>query len=90
MPTLKQLSYLVALSQEQHFRHAAERVNITQPTLSSQIQELEKRLNAPLVERGSTQVTLTPLGREVSLRAGRILSDVQDIVDLAGEPHLTR
>lgn len=83
MPTLKQLSYLVALSQELHFRRAAERMNVTQPTLSSQIQELEKRLNAPLVERGSSQVALTPLGREISERAGRILSDVQDITDLA-------
>ncbi len=83
MPTLRQLTYLVALSQELHFRRAAERVNVTQPTLSVQIQELEKRLKAPLVERSSTRVMLTPLGREVTDRARRILSDVQDIVDLA-------
>ena len=83
MTTLKQLSYLVALSQELHFRRAAERMNVTQPTLSSQIQELEKRLNAPLVERGSSQVTLTPLGREIAKRAHYVLSDVQDIEDLA-------
>ncbi len=76
MPTLRQLTYLVALSQELHFRRAAERVNVTQPTLSVQIQELEKRLKAPLVERSSTRVMLTPLGREVTDRARRILSDV--------------
>lgn len=83
MPTLRQLEYLAALSRELHFRRAAERVNVTQPTLSTQIQELERRLKAPLVERGGTRVTLTPLGREVADRARRVLSDVQDIVDLA-------
>ncbi|MGI9464705.1 MAG: LysR substrate-binding domain-containing protein [Aestuariivirgaceae bacterium] len=83
MPKLRQFEYLVALSRELHFRRAAERVNVTQPTLSSQIQELERKLNAPLVERGPTSVMLTPLGRESAGRARRILSDVQDIVDLA-------
>lgn len=83
MPTLRQLKYLVALSRELHFRRAAEQVNVTQPTLSTQIQELERRLNAPLVERGGTKVMLTPLGREIAERARHVLSDVQDIVDLA-------
>jgi LysR family hydrogen peroxide-inducible transcriptional activator len=83
MPKLRQLEYLVALSQELHFRRAAERVNVTQPTLSTQIQELEKTLKASLVERSASIVTLTPLGRQVVERAKRVLSDVQDIVDLA-------
>lgn len=83
MPKLRQLEYLVALSQELHFRRAAERVNVTQPTLSSQIQELERILKAPLVERSASNVALTPLGRHVVERAKRVLSDVQDIIDLA-------
>ena len=83
MTTLRQLNYLVALSQELHFRRAAERMNVTQPTLSAQIQELERRLNAPLVERGTNRVMLTPLGREIADRARRVIADVQDIVDLA-------
>lgn len=83
MTTLRQLNYLVALSQELHFRRAAERMNVTQPTLSAQIQELERRLKAPLVERGVGRVMLTPLGREIADRARRVIADVQDIVDLA-------
>ena len=83
MATLRQLRYLVALSEELHFRRAAERVHVTQPTLSTQIQELEKRLKAPLVERGATKVMLTPLGREIATRARYVLAEVQDIVDLA-------
>lgn len=83
MPTLRQLEYLVALSSELHFRRAAEQMNVTQPTLSTQIQELEKRLKAPLVERGGTGVVLTPLGREIADRARHVLSQVKDITDLA-------
>lgn len=83
MPTLRQFKYLVALSEELHFRRAAERVHVTQPTLSAQIQELERQLKAPLVERGAAQVMLTPLGREIAERARRVLADVQDIQDLA-------
>jgi len=83
MPTLRQLKHLVALSQELHFRRAAERMNVTQPTLSTQIQQLERQLQAPLVERGSTTVMMTPLGRQIAERAKAVLSDVQDIVDLA-------
>lgn len=83
MPTLRQFKYLVALSEELHFRRAAERVHVTQPTLSAQIQELERQLKAPLVERGASQVMLTPLGREVTERARRVLAEVQDIEDLA-------
>ncbi len=87
MITLRQLEYLVVLSQELHFRRAAARVNVTQPTLSAQIQELEKRLDAPLVERGGGKVVLTPLGRDLAERAKRILADVRDLTNLAAASH---
>ena len=83
MPSIRQLEYLVALSQELHFRRAAEKVHVTQPTLSAQLQQLEKRLKASLIERGSSGVMLTPLGREVAARASVVLAQVQDIRDLA-------
>lgn len=83
MPTLKQLRYLVALAQSLHFRRAAEQCHVTQPTLSNQIQELEKSLGVQLVERSRRhQVVLTPIGREIVERARVVLRDVQDIVDL--------
>ena len=79
MPTLRQFSYLVALEEELHFRRAAEKVHVTQPTLSAQLQQLEKRLGAGLIERGGSQVMLTPLGREVAARARLILREVEEI-----------
>ncbi|MBE7638234.1 LysR family transcriptional regulator [Sneathiella sp. P13V-1] len=88
MPTLRQLSYLVALSKELHFHRAAELMNVTQPTLSIQIKELEKQLKASLVERSQHNVMLTPLGREIAERARGILKEVEEIKSLsAGSQH---
>jgi len=90
MPTLQQFRYLVALADTAHFGRAAERCHISQPTLSGQLKELERRLAAPLVERDRrARVVLTPMGREVVARARRVLRDVEDIKDLArrGGPH---
>ncbi|MEO1093076.1 MAG: LysR substrate-binding domain-containing protein [Pseudomonadota bacterium] len=84
MPTLQQLRYLVAVADTAHFRRAAERCHVSQPTLSGQLKELEARLQGQLVERDRrARVVLTPLGREVVGRARRALREVEDIRDLA-------
>lgn len=83
MPNLRQLEYLVALSETLHFRRAAERANTTQPTLSEQLKALETRLGAQLVERSKTRVMLTPLGEQVVEIARRMLADASEIRTLA-------
>lgn len=83
MPTLQQLRYLVAVAETLHFRKAAEMTNVTQPTLSGQLRELEARLGVQLVERGRTGVVLTQTGAEIATRARTVLRDVQEIVELA-------
>ena len=81
MTTLKQFRYLVALAQTRHFRRAAEQCQVTQPTLSNQIQELEKGLGVQLVERDRrNRVVLTPVGEEIVTRVRVVLRDVQDII----------
>lgn len=82
-PSLRQLEYLVALADALHFRKAAERVHVSQPTLSGQIKELEQRLGAPLVERDRHSTRLTPLGKATADRARGILSEVENLSDLA-------
>lgn len=84
MPTLQQFRYLVALADTLHFRRAAERSHVSQPTLSGQLRELEERLGVQLVERGRrARVVLTPVGEEIAARARQVLRDVGDIVELA-------
>lgn len=81
--TFRQLRYLLALEETQHFRRAAERCQISQPSLSVQLQAIEESLGVQLVERSRSGVSLTPIGREVAARARRVLNEVQGIVDFA-------
>lgn len=83
MPNLRQLEYLVALSETLHFKRAAERTNSTQPTLSEQLKALEERLGVQLVERSRTRVLLTPIGHQVVEVARRMLRDAGEIRMLA-------
>ncbi len=81
--TLRQLRYLIALEETQHFREAAESCGISQPSLSVQIKTLEEALGLTLVERGRGPVRLTLSGREVARRARDILDATQGILDLS-------
>lgn len=83
MVTLKQLRYLSALVEHRHFGRAAEACAVTQPALSMQIRDLERGLGADLVERRPGEAVFTATGLEVVERAGRILTAVNDLVDVA-------
>lgn len=82
LPTLRQLRFLVALSDELHFGRAAETCHVTQSTLSTGLKELEELLGAQLAERTKRSVLMTPLGEEIAQRARAILAQAEDIVDL--------
>jgi LysR family hydrogen peroxide-inducible transcriptional activator len=81
-PTLKQLKYLCAVAEHQHFGQAARACHVSQSTLSASIVELEDVLSASLVERNNRSVLLTALGNEVVARARAVLTDVDDVVAL--------
>jgi LysR family transcriptional regulator, hydrogen peroxide-inducible genes activator len=83
MASIKQLRYFDAVARFGHFRKAAEHCAVTQPALSMQIRELEKDLGVRLVERRPKGATLTEAGREIALRASRILTEVRDLKDCA-------
>ena len=89
LPTLRQLQYLKLLSEHGSFSRAAEAAHVTQPTLSAGIQELEKILGAPVVDRNRSGVIFTAAGEEAIARAGTILANTEDLVQAArgaGQP----
>jgi len=80
---LKDLKYLVALADTGHFGKAAERTFVSQPTLSAQLKKLEDYLGVTLVERQPKNVQLTEVGRQVVVRARRMLNESDEIIALA-------
>jgi LysR family transcriptional regulator, transcription activator of glutamate synthase operon len=78
---LRQLRYLVALADEQHFTRAAAREHIAQPALSQQIRRLEQEVGLALVERTTRRVTVTEAGWALVARARRILAEVEAATD---------
>jgi DNA-binding transcriptional LysR family regulator len=72
---LKQFRYLVALEQERHFGRAAERCNVSQPSLSSAIKHLEEELGIPIIQRDQKFQGFTEEGRRVVEWSKRILAD---------------
>lgn len=87
--TLAELRYLVAVADLSHFGRAAERCRVTQPTLSTQLRKLEENLGAPLVERSSRFLALTPVGTAVVAHARRILEEADQIAELVRHHHGT-
>ena len=83
LPTLRQLAYLVELSERLNFRVAAEAQFVTQSTLSAGIKELETLLGVQLVERDQRHVRLTAVGEEVAARARDLLAAATDLAETA-------
>ncbi|MGY1916459.1 LysR substrate-binding domain-containing protein [Blastococcus sp. SYSU DS0973] len=81
--TLEQLRGFLAVTEELHFGRAAERLKMTQPPLSRQIQKLERAVGAQLLERDNRKVTLTAAGQVFLGEARRLLSLADSAPELA-------
>src|SRR5258708_15927323 len=77
---IRQLRYFVAVAEELHFGHAAQRLRIAQPALSRQIQALEKNLLVQLLLRNRRRVQITPAGQVFLERARLILARTDEAV----------
>jgi LysR family hydrogen peroxide-inducible transcriptional activator len=81
--TLTELRYIVTLSQAQHFGQAAERCNVSQPTLSIAVKKLESELGIEIFERSKSSVRPTPIGEKIVAQAQLVLEEAATIKDIA-------
>ena len=81
--TLTELRYIVAVARERHFGRAAEACFVSQPTLSVAIKKLEEELDVKIFERGSAEVSVTPLGEQIVRQAQQVIEQAQAIREIA-------
>jgi DNA-binding transcriptional LysR family regulator len=86
--TIRQLEVFLAIAHAQSFSRAAERIHLSQPTLSEHMKELEDELGVPLFIRHSRSVSLTEPGRVFEDYATRVVATLaagrQAIAELDG------
>src|SRR5436190_7688100 len=72
--TIRQLEVFLAVAHAQSFSRAAERIHLSQPTLSEHTRDLEEELGVPLFARHSRSVSLTEAGRVFEDYATRVVA----------------
>ncbi|EED34216.1 transcriptional regulator, LysR family [Luminiphilus syltensis NOR5-1B] len=83
MATVKQIQYFLAVAEAQSIRRAADRLDVAQPTLSTQLSALEKSLGVTLFERSRRVTQLTPAGRELLSTAKQLIAKWHELQELA-------
>lgn len=83
LPPLRQLQYLLALSQHKSFSRAAEACNVTQSTFSAGIAALENLLGHQLINRSTRTLSFTALGEDIVAKGKSVIHQASEIVSMA-------
>jgi len=83
--TIRQLEYFEALAETLHFGRAAALAGVTQPALSAQIAEMERRLGCRLFERHARIVRLTEEANLLRPRIERLLTEIRELEAFAAD-----
>lgn len=83
--TLTQLNYIITIAETKSINKAAEQLYVSQPSLTSAVQELEKELGITLFNRSGRGVTLTNDGAEFLLYARQLYGQYETILEKYGE-----
>ena len=80
--SLQEMRYIVALGQECHFGKAASLCNITQPTLSIKIKDIEEKLGVTLFDRSQKKIALSAAGELILEQAKKTLLEANKISEI--------
>ena len=80
---LRDIRYILAVAETQHFGRAAQRCFVSQPTLSGQIKKLEEELGVTIFERTNRSVEVTPIGEAILAHARQLLEQADAIEQVA-------
>lgn len=83
MATITQLGYVKAVNRLGHFGRAAQECNVSQPTLSIQIQKLEEELDVIIFDRSKKPIIATEVGKEILVQVNLILKEHKKLYHLA-------
>lgn len=81
--TLTELRYIVAVARVRHFGKAAKACHVSQPTLSVAIKKLEGELGVSIFERGSNEISLSPVGERIVQQAQQALEAADNVRQVA-------
>jgi DNA-binding transcriptional LysR family regulator len=80
-PELRLIRYFIAVAQEANVTRAAERLHISQPSLSAAIKQLEQQLGVELFTRNGRKITITPAGEVLREQGRELLEHAESVVD---------
>jgi LysR family hydrogen peroxide-inducible transcriptional activator len=83
--SLRDLEYVEAVAELNHFGRAAERCGVSQPALSEQIRKLEDHLGVTFFERTRRRVAITPQGAILLVQVERILTEARHFLAMSGQ-----
>lgn len=78
--TLRQLRAFVAVAEAHHFTRAADKLQLSQSTVSTLVRELEENLGLRLFDRHTRMLRLTPAGSEILPLARKALADLDSVI----------
>jgi LysR family transcriptional regulator, cyn operon transcriptional activator len=82
---IRHLKCFLAAAEELQITRAAQRLGISQPTLSQTIRELERKIGMPLFDRVGRRIQLTTAGKSLKVSASRIIQDVNRTFDVISD-----
>lgn len=83
--TITQLNYIITLEKTRNFTKAANICNVSQPTLSIQIQKLEEELKVKIFDRTKKPIELSEIGNKVINQAKKIVIEFKKMDDVLND-----